>query len=709
MAGNRNKNKPAFPESCILEVSGVSDFGDFTAVTVNDADNPQHLKIYVSENRRIKPPLEIGDRFLGHLSLRKNQLVAKPVVRTERAGVAEEYVCGIIEKRGTSYFLRPAEKNNYKDYLLDNIGKASEGDFVKVALSGSRRFKEARIVKNFGRFNVAKAAASFILDKYDIPHEFPPEVMKEAGALEKYSRRGREDLTSLPLVTIDGDDAKDFDDAVFAKETENGFLLVVAIADVAFYVREHTALDREAYKRGNSVYFPDMVIPMLPEALSNGSCSLRPKEERAAVACFIEIDFDGNILKYDFKRACIKSAARLTYKEVQKALDGEKSENIAPVFKQVIVPLFEAYKALDTARKRRGALNLETTEVKIRLNRDGTVASVEKEEHYSSHRIVEEFMIAANICAAWALQKSKLPVMYRIHEKPLEEKLRTLEPLLHNLELKLPDIAALRPEHLNKIIELCSIGGYNQGIADLILRLQCQARYSPLNVGHFGLGLSDYVHFTSPIRRYADLLVHRALIKAFKIPDGGELGAEMTVKVFEEIGEHLGVTERRAVSAERDIVARFLSAYLQPSIGQDFEVKISGLTSAGIFVCIENLGAEGLMPMSGLPDDEYLLESGNSAMIGAESGRIFRYGEKLTARLLEASPVTGGLIFKYVDARQGVGYPEKGSRFRSSFGKVQTLRRKAGAEKTGKKAGKTTGRNKRKSEKSKKTRKAKRK
>lgn len=694
------KNKPVVPESCLLEISGISDFGDFTAVAVNDKDNPQRLKIYVSENRRIKPPLEIGDRFLAHMSLRKNQLVAKPVVRTERAGVPEEYVYGIIEKRGASYFLRPAEKNNYIDYLLDGIGKASEGDFVKVALSGSRRFKEARIVKNFGRFNVGKAAVPLILEKYDIPHEFPPEVLKEAGALAKYNPQGREDLTSVPLVTVDGDDAKDFDDAVYAKETENGFLLIVAIADVAFYVREHTALDREAYKRGNSVYFPDRVIPMLPETLCNGVCSLRPKEKRAAVACFIEIDYDGNILKYDFKRAYIKSAARLTYKEVQNALDGEKSENVAPLYHSVIVPLYEAYKALDAARSRRGALNLETTEVKIKLGKDGMVASVEKEEHYTSHQIIEEFMIAANICAAWALQKSKLPVMYRIHEKPLEEKLQTLEPLLHNLGLKLPDIAALKPEHLNKIIELCSVGGYNQGIGDLILRLQCQARYAPLNVGHFGLGLTDYVHFTSPIRRYADLLIHRALIKAFKMPDGGELGSEMTVKVFEEIGEHLGITERRAVSAERDVVARFLSAYLQPSVGQDFSVKISGLTTAGIFVALENLGAEGLIPMSSLPDDEYLLESGSSALYGAKNGLVFKFGEKLTARLLEASPVTGGLIFKYVDVKEGVGYPEKGGRFRGSFGKMQTLRHK------GKKPAERT---KRKSEKSKKTRKAKRK
>ncbi len=648
------------------------------AVTVEAKDNPQNLPIYVSENRRIKPALAVGDRFIGKLTLKKEAINAKPITRLGNPDAPDEIIYGIVEKKDGKYYLRPSEKNNYMVYLLDNVGKAQDGDFVKVALTGSRRFKQAKIVKDFGAFDLNKATASLVLERYDIPSEFSEASAKEAQHLPDYCKKGREDLTSIPLVTIDGEDSKDFDDAVYAQKTDTGYLLIVAIADVAFYVRHGSALDKDAYQRGNSVYLPNMVVPMLPEALCNNLCSLRPKEERAALACFIDIDNAGNIKKFDFKRAVIKSAARLTYNEVQDALQGKKSANITPVFTKVIKPVYEAYQALAKARAERGALNLETDEFKIRLDDKGTVLSVEKEQHFISHQIVEEFMIAANICAAKTLGKSKLPTMYRIHEKPLEDKLKEIEPLLHNLGLKLPDINALRPEHFNKILELCSTGGYNAGVGELILRLQCQAKYAPQNLGHFGLGLTDYAHFTSPIRRYADLLIHRALIKAYHMPDGGDLEDEATLKIFEEIGDHLCVTERKAVSAERDINARFVSAYLAPSIGADFEVKVSGISTAGIFVRLDKIGAEGLIPMSSLPADNYLLSAGNMELRGEKYGLTFRFGDSLKAKLMEASPITGGLIFKYIDPEDGTDYFEKGGKFKGGFKKVAALKKAAG-------------------------------
>lgn len=665
---NETVNGQELPQDCLLEISGTSKFGDYMADTVEAKDNPHHLKIYVMENRRIKPALAVGDRFIAKLVKKKDTWVAKPIARTTVAAEQEEIVYGIIEKRENKYFLKPSEKNNYMDYIIDHPGGAADGDFVKISLIGSRRFKEARIVKNFGPFDLNKATASLILEKYNIPYEFPEAVIKETQNLKEFAKSGREDLTSIPLVTIDGEDAKDFDDAVFAKKIDGGFLLIVAIADVAFYVRNFSELDKEAYKRGNSVYLPNMVVPMLPEALCNGLCSLRPKELRASIACFIEIDEEGNIKNYDFKRAVIKSAARLTYNEVHAALQGNKSNNVAPVFKSVIEPLYAAYQVLDKARKKRGALNLETDELRVKVNKEGQVIAVEKEEHYISHQIVEEFMIAANICAAKTLGKSKLPTMYRVHEKPLEDKLKEIEPLLHNLGLKLPEAPALKPEHFNKILELCSAGGYNQGVSELVLRLQCQAKYSPVNLGHFGLGLTDYAHFTSPIRRYADLLIHRALIKAYDMPDGGELEADATVKTFEDIGDHLCETERKAVNAERDIIARFISAYLSPSIGNIFEVKVSGISSAGVFVRIESIGAEGLMPMSSLPNDNYLLSP--MELMGEKTRLRFRFGDKFSAKLAEASPITGGLIFKYVDADGDTDYIEKGGRFKGGFKKV---------------------------------------
>lgn len=673
----RKKSNPhTLPDTCVLEITGTSKFGDYTAAVVEALDNPQKLPIYVSENRRIKPALAVGDKFIGRLSLKKDSIIAKPITRVGNPDEPDEIIYGLIEKKDGKYYLRPSEKNNYMVYLLDNTGKVQEGDFVKVALTASgRRFKQAHIAKNFGAFDLNKATASLVLEKYDIPYEFSASTLKESQNLPSYCKSERENLTSLPLVTIDGADSKDFDDAVYAKKLENGFQLIVAIADVAFYVRHGSAVDKDAYQRGNSVYLPNMVVPMLPETLCNDLCSLRPKEERAAMACFMDIDNEGNIKNFDFKRAIIKSAARLTYEEVHDALQGKKSANIIPVFTKVIKPIYEAYQALAKARDKRGALNLETDEFKIKIDSQGRVIDVEKEQHFISHQIVEEFMIAANICAAKILGKSKLPTMYRIHDKPQEEKLKEIEPLLHNLGLKLPDINALQPGHFNKILELCSSGGYNAGIGELILRLQCQAKYAPQNIGHFGLGLTDYAHFTSPIRRYADLLIHRALIKAYHMPDGGELEEEATLKIFEEIGEHLCVTERKAVNAERDLIARFISAYLAPSVGCDFEVKISGISTAGLFVRLNKIGAEGLIPMSSLPVDNYLLEAGNMELRGESYGLHFKFGDALNVKLLEASPITGGLIFKYIDPEEGVKYIEKGGKPRGGFKKVAALKK----------------------------------
>ena len=327
---NKYQNKE-IPESCVLEISGVSDFGDYTAVTSEPSDNPLNIPIYVVENKRLKPALGMGDKFLARLEKRKDCYMAKPIMRLGNPHIPDEIIYGIVEKKDGKFYLKPAEKKDYMSYLLEDDANIKEGDFVKVALGGSKRFKQARVIKSYGAFALQKAASLLVLEKYDIPHEFPKEVIKETHNLPIFNKSLREDLSNIPLVTIDGDDAKDFDDAVYAQPTPDGFLLIVAIADVSFYVRPFSALDKEAYKRGNSVYLPDRVVPMLPEVLCNDLCSLRPKEERAAIACFIDIDKQGNIIQYDFKRAVIKSAARLTYKEVQNALEGKKSASLDTV------------------------------------------------------------------------------------------------------------------------------------------------------------------------------------------------------------------------------------------------------------------------------------------------------------------------------------------------------------------------------------------
>lgn len=659
----KNKKNKLLPNPCALKIVGLGKLGDLMAEVVDEEFVGHGYKIYVSKNSRIKPALEVGDQFIAKVSCKSGNYWAKPIGRTAMANAEPEKIYGIIEKCDDNFYLKAAEKNVRMSYMLEGIGAAKEGDFVSVTLSGDRRFKQAHVLKSFGKFDLNKATSTLVLEKYDIPMVFNEQIAKELKNCPKVDKKKRLDLTNIEFVTIDGDDSKDFDDAIWAEEHKDGFNLMVAIADVAFYVQSGSELDREAYRRGNSVYLPNMVIPMLPEKLSNELCSLQPQELRAAIVCFMSIDRLGNLQSYDFKRAVIKSAARLTYGEVQAALDGKKSSNIAPVFQKVVEPVYAAYIALDKARKKRGALELVVDEIKVKVDKNGVVLSISKYENYTSNQIVEEFMVNANVAAALALGKSKLPTMYRIHDKPKEEKMKDMGPLLHSLGLKLPEAAAMKPEHFNKVIAKCATNGYSQGICDMVLRMQSQAQYSPDNIGHFGLGLTDYAHFTSPIRRYADLLVHRALIDAYDMPEGGGLGDEISHSSFVDIGQHLCETERKAVNAERDVTARFVSAYLEPSIGQDFEVKVSGMSPAGLFVRICSLGAEGLIPLTSMPDDRYNIAAGNVEMIAEHSGLLFKMGDTIKALLMEASPITGGLIFKYIDEDGSVDYQDKGNHF----------------------------------------------
>ena len=613
----------------------------------------QNEPLLVLENRKIKPPLGEGDEFVGKVSNYGSLWWVKPTARTKTAFGECEKIYGIIEKRDGKIYLKSSEKNTRTDYLLEKCGKVKDGDFVRVELSGERRFKQARVVKNFGTFDLNKATAPLILDKYEIPYEFDDKITQELAALPKMKTAERLDLTGVGLVTIDGDDSKDFDDAVWAEKTALGFNLIVAIADVSFYVRPETALDREARRRGNSVYLPNMVVPMLPEKLSNNLCSLMPNKSRAALVCLMSIDNNGKLTGFEFKRAVIRSAARLTYKQAQAAIDGKM-----PELEKYVNPLYQAYLALDKARKKRGALEIETTELKINVDKNGQVKSIVPAENLVANRLIEEFMVAANNAAALTLEKFKLPIMFRVHDRPPEEKMADMEELLQSFEMKLPEWTALKPEHFNKLIDKCQRSGEQQGISDLVLRMQAQAQYSPKNIGHFGLGLKDYVHFTSPIRRYADLLIHRALVGALHLPEGGEFESG-AAKKFEDIAKHLCETERKAVNAERDLTARFVSAYLQPAIGQEFEVSVSGISTAGVFVRVDSLGAEGLIPLSSLPDDDYVLELGNTKLWGKFTNREFSFGDVLKAKLLEASPINGGLIFKYIDPEEGEEYYAK--------------------------------------------------
>lgn len=657
------KNEEALPENGLLCVNGTDEQGNLTAVYAEANGENNSVVFTVIPNKKIKPPLMIGDEFIGQTVMQKGCYMAKPIVRLKLSDDGtDEIIYGIIQNKENHYYLLPAEKNVRMPYLIDNLQGASEGDFVSAVLCGDRKFKQVRIVKNYGKYDLNKATSALILDKYKIPSVFEAAVRKELQDCPVFDESDRLDMTSVPLVTIDGEDSKDFDDAVWAEKTSLGFNLMVAIADVSFYVRPGSELDREAYKRGNSVYLPNMVVPMLPELLSNDLCSLNPRQRRASIVCLMQIDNEGNLISYDFKRAVIKSAARLTYREVDEALKGNKSPNICPVYKCTVEPVYEAYQALAKARNKRGALNLSTDELKIKTDKNGEIASIKVAEHYEADKIVEEFMVNANVAAALMLKDKKLPVMYRVHDKPVEEKMKDVEPLLNSLGMKTPDFAQLKPEHFNRLISKCIEQGCGAAVNDTVLRVQATAQYTPHNIGHFGLGLSDYVHFTSPIRRYADLLIHRDLVKALEMPEGGGLDDGLTVTTFEDIGTHLCETERRAVNAERNLTARFVSSYLQPSVGQDFEVTVTGMCQSGMFVRIDSLGAEGLIPLRTMPIDYYEVAPGNLEMTSRGRKYRFRLGDKARARLMEASPITGGLIFKYIDDGEGVDYVEKGHR-----------------------------------------------
>lgn len=594
----------------------------------------------------ILPALTVGDEFLGKFKKNSSGCFVKPVARLSGpTAISRENIFGVVERQNHICTVVPIERGA-KPCLLGADKTLKNGDLVEIELTAGGKNREAALIKNYGPFTMERLNEILIAQKYKLPHVFDRDILKECRRFDNFENNDRISLAHLPLVTIDGDDSRDFDDAVYAARTPEGFDIIVAIADVSFYVRPGSCLDREACRRGNSVYLPQTVIPMLPEILSNDLCSLNPGVRRPVLACLMQIDHEGNLLRWEFKRAVIKSAARLTYKEVEAAINGSFNAQTKKLFTKVLQPLYEAYFAFEKARRHRGTLELETTEIKIRFAKDGTIQAVEKQQPLTSHKIIEEFMIAANVAAARRLQQSKLPVMYRVHERPTEEKLKEIKPLLETLKLKLPDYNALKPQHFNRLLELCRQKGNASGIDDLILRLQCQARYSPENIGHFGLGLDRYVHFTSPIRRYADLLIHRALLNTCRIEEANE--SLPSPRAFNETAEHLCVTERNAVAAERDLTARYLSLYLKPLVGTDFEVKVSGLSNAGIFVRIDNLGAEGLIPMRSLPRDYYRLLDAGSCLRGIEGKQKFRLGQTLTATLVEAAPVTGGLIFRYL-------------------------------------------------------------
>ncbi len=652
--GRKLRRPGEMPEVAVIEVSAIDADGELLARPVVWRAEAPPPTIYLAPERRGAPAIGLGDRVLARLRRGPDGVYEGRVIRLI-AGRPQR-ILGVFGPLPEGGQLRSTDRRHKSDFFIapaDTRG-ARSGELVEAEiLPGRRRFgqRRAKVLKRVGHADEPGAISLIAIHSHDIPVKFPDEAIAQADAARPCGPRGRTDLRRVPLVTIDGPDARDFDDAVWAEsdtESDNpgGWHVLVAIADVAHYVRPGDALDECAYERGNSVYFPDRVVPMLPDALSAGLCSLRPGEDRACLAVHIWIDADGNKLRHRFERGLMRSAARLTYEQVQAAHDGRPDDLTGPLVGPVIVPLFGVFSALLEARRRRGILELDLPERRVVFAPDGKIARLSPEPRLDSHRLIEEFMISANVAAAESVEAVRQPCMYRVHDTPDPAKVEALREFLEGLGYRLARGQVIRARHFTRIMRQAEALGHEHLVSGLILRAQAQAVYSPVNIGHFGLALRRYCHFTSPIRRYADILVHRALIAGLGLGRGG-LGPDEGAR-FAEIGERVSASERRAVAAERDALDRYTVAYLEDRVGATFWGRIAGVTRFGLFVTLDETGADGLVPIRSLQDDYYVHDEGRHSLIGRRSGRTFTLGDATEVELIEADAVTGGLVFEIV-------------------------------------------------------------
>lgn len=564
-----------------------------------------------------------------------------------------ERVLGVVRVLADgSWRLDPVERRQ-PEYSVeaDHRGAAAPGDLVEAEPMSSGRYglPRAKVTRSLGRMGDEKSASLIAIHEHEIPHIFPDAVIEEAEKAAGFDTGAREDWRELPLITIDPSDARDHDDAVHAEPDEDaknpgGVIVTVAIADVAAYVRPGSAMDREAQKRGNSVYFPDRVVPMLPERISNDLCSLREGEDRPAMAVRMVFAADGRKLRHSFHRIVMRSAAKLSYSQAQAAIDGAPDPVTAPLLEPVLSPLWEGYRILKRGREARHPLELDLPERRILLKDDGTVDRVMVPERLDAHRLIEECMIQANVAAAETLEAKRQKLVYRIHDSPSLAKQEALREFLQTIGLSLARGAQLRPKAFNAILERVEGTENDVLVNEVVLRAQSQAAYETDNIGHFGLNLLRYAHFTSPIRRYADLIVHRALIGALGLGLGGITQAEEDR--MEEVAALISAAERRAMAAERDTVDRLVAAHLSGRIGETFEGRVAGVTKAGLFVKLPDYAADGFVPVSTLRDDYYIYDEASQALVGERSGLGYRLADAVEIRLAEVVPLAGSMRFE---------------------------------------------------------------
>jgi ribonuclease R len=678
--GSKFSEPGKLPSVTVLEVTGPNKEGDLCAKPLNWDGNSDPV-IFMLPERPGNPALGKGDRVLARLEETETGIYSAKSIR--RISNAPDHILGVLIKIKDELRIQPTDRRQ-KGEMIVRLGDsmdAQPGELVRAEVLPGKRLglRYAKITERLESMSAPGAISLIAIHQYDIPIKFPDDAREIANNAKAQPLGKRSDLRHIPLITIDGADARDFDDAVFAeldedKNNPGGWHLIVAIADVASYISTGDALDKEAKKRGNSVYFPDRVVPMLPESLSNGWCSLVPNEERPCLAVHLWIDKSGHLLRHSFVRGLMLSRARTTYEQIQAAQDGQPDELTAPLVNTVIAPLYEAFQVLDKYRQERSALELELPERKVEIGEDGKVACITPRQRLDSHKLIEEFMITANVAAAQSLEKNKQPCMYRIHDRPSPEKLGAFTEFLETLEYTFAKGQVIKPIQFNQILRKASNTPNSHMINQMVLRSQAQAEYSPINIGHFGLALSRYCHFTSPIRRYSDLLVHRALINANKLGDDGLKDDDGN---FKELGIHLCSTERRAASAERDAMNRYIAGHLSTRIGSIFNARINGVTRFGLFVTLDETGADGLVPISSLAGDYYDIDATGHSLIGQNSGNMYQLGQAVEVMLREATPVSGGLIFQIIDSRE----PESNQH-------TQNNKRKSGGHRSAKKRAK---------------------
>jgi ribonuclease R len=648
------------PKVTVLRIVDIDDSGQAVGVPDNWQAETPPIRLRVIEHGKRGAALAVGDRVLARTEEAGKGWVAHPMKRLARG---EEQVLGVLHKEGDRLWLKPVDKRERRELMVSDAGDAQVGDLVLAEKAGRPPRITARVTERLGEPFAPRSFSLIAIHKHNIPDHFPEEVIAEAIKVAKTPLgEEREDLRHLPIVAIDPADARDHDDAVWAAPDDDpanpgGFKAIVAIADVSFYVRPGSELDRSARRRGNSVYFPDRVVPMLPEQLSADICSLKEGADRAALVCHLVIEANGTLKSWKFTRAVIRVAANIAYEDAQRAIDTGKGD----LLEEALKPLWACWAALAKARDKRDPLELDLPERRVMLDEKGHILSVAPRERLDAHRLIEDFMIAANVAAAKALEAKKAAVMYRVHEPPSREKLVALKDYLATFGISFALGQVVKPGTFNQLLDRIGERDERPQIMEQVLRTQTQAYYAPVNAGHFGLALGSYAHFTSPIRRYADLLVHRSLVGAYRLApavDQTRLPGEDEA-AFVRIGEAISAAERRAMEAERETIDRYVAAYLSTKVGELVDTRITGVQPFGFFATVEGLGGDGLVPVSTLGREYFRYDEASQALEGEETGIRYTPGQKLKLRLAEANPISGALRFEIEGAEPPLRLPQR--------------------------------------------------